>query len=84
MSLIQNDIKIGKSYVCVHDKRVVGTFYYDFGKDIESTYKIIENGSWKNNSPYGVVHRLASDGSVKGIDAYCLNWAFEQSGHFTC
>ena len=28
-----------------------------------------------------VVHRLAGDGSKKGIGAFCLNWALRQSGH---
>ena len=79
--LIHNDIKIGKSYVCIHNDKIVGTFYYDFGKDIEPTYKIIEKGNWKNDNPYGVVHRIAGDGSVKGIGAYCINWAFDQSKH---
>ncbi len=31
--------------------------------------------------PYGVVHRLAGDGSVKGIGSACLEWAFGQCGH---
>ncbi len=34
-----------------------------------------------NNDAYGVVHRVASDGSRKGIGAFCLNWAYEQCGH---
>ena len=33
-----------------------------------------EDGIWQNNSPYGVIHRLAGDGSVKGIGAHCINW----------
>ena len=30
---------------------------------------------------YRVVHRLAGDGSVKGIGSACLEWAFGQCGH---
>ena len=52
-----------------------------FRKDIEPTYHIIEDGSWIDGDSYGVVHRLASDGSEKGIGRYCLDWAYEQSGH---
>ena len=37
--------------------------------------------SWLSDSPYGVVHRIASDGSVKGVGTFCINWAFAQSGH---
>ena len=29
----------------------------------------------------GVVHRIASDGSEKGVGAFCLNWAYAQCGH---
>jgi len=79
--LIRQDIEVGKSYVCEHEGRVVGVFYYEYGQDIDPTYAVIEDGEWLDGSAYGVVHRLAGDGSVKGIGACCLNWAFEQSGH---
>ena len=36
---------------------------------------------WRDDSPYGVVHRLAGDGSVKGVGAFCLDWAYRQCGH---
>lgn len=32
-------------------------------KDIEPTYHTIEDGAWIDGGSYGVVHRLASDGS---------------------
>lgn len=79
--LIHNDIANGKSYVCVDNGRVVGTFYYTYGKDIEPTYNVIEDGAWLDNGPYGVIHRIAGDGSVKGIGSFCIDWAFEQCGH---
>ena len=80
--LIESDINAGKSYVCVNEAgRVIGTFYFIFGKDIEPTYREIENGAWIGDDTYGVVHRVASDGSEKGIGSFCLNWAFGQCGH---
>lgn len=79
--LIHNDILSGTSYVCVHEKRVVGTFFFLTGIDIEPVYRHIENGKWMNDSAYGVVHRLAGDGSLKGIGEFCLNWAYRQCGH---
>jgi RimJ/RimL family protein N-acetyltransferase len=63
------------------DSKVIGTFYFIQGNDIEPTYREIENGAWIDESSYGVVHRLASDGSEKGIGRYCLDWAFKQCGH---
>ena len=80
--LIRNDIISGNSFVCVNDKgTVIGTFYFIFGPDIEPTYAVIENGNWMDKRAYGVVHRLAGDGSEPGIGASCLNWAYEQCGH---
>ena len=79
--LICHDISEGNSYVCIHKGKAVGTFFYIFGEDIDPTYRIIENGEWLDDTPYGVVHRLAGDGSVKGIGKFCLNWAYEQCCH---
>ncbi len=81
-ALIHNDIKDGNSYVCVNDaEEVIGTFFMIFGKDIEPTYKDITEGAWLDDSPYGVVHRIAADGSQKGTGSFCLDWAYEQCGH---
>lgn len=80
-ALIHSDIASGNSYVCTCENEVVGTFFFAQGKDIEPTYQKIENGAWLNDSPYGVVHRLAGNGAVKGIGSFCINWAFEQCGH---
>lgn len=80
-SLIHDDIKNGNSYVCIHNDEIVGTFFYTYGKDIEPTYSVIDDGSWMDDSPYGVVHRIASDGSIGGIGSFCLNWAYSQCGH---
>lgn len=80
--MLHADIRAGKSYVVVHEGSVVGTFYYDFGTEIEPTYRVIEDGDWQDASPYGVVHRLAGDGSVRGIGKAVLDFAKEKSmGH---
>ena len=79
--LIRSDIAEGSSYVCVCEDRIVGTFFFKQGKDIEPTYRVIEDGAWLDNSAYGVIHRLAGDGSVKGIGRFCIEWAFKQCNH---
>ena len=82
VELICRDIRAGNSYVCENDAgEVAGTFYFTSGKDIEPTYRTISDGTWLDESPYGVVHRIAADGSEKGIGTFCLNWAFDQCGH---
>jgi len=80
-ALVRRDIERGQGYVCTCDGRVVGAFFFDQGRDIEPTYRVIEDGAWLDAGPYGVIHRLAGDGSVKGIGAFCIEWAFRQCGH---
>ena len=81
--LLEQDIAEGHSYVCVDEDRdiIVGTFFFVHGEDIEPTYRKIEDGAWISDTPYGVVHRIAGDGSVKGIGSFCIEWAYEQCGH---
>ena len=81
-ALIRRDISNGNSRVCVNgDGKIIGTFFFNQGKDIEPTYREITDGAWLDDSPYGVVHRIAGDGSERGIGAFCINWAYEQCGH---
>ena len=81
-ALIHDDIREGSSYVCINDDgKVTGVFYFTQGKDIEPTYREITDGDWFGDSTYGVVHRIASDGSERGIGQSCISWAFEQCGH---
>lgn len=80
--LVRRDIGEGNSYVCINDDgEIIGTFFFKYGKDIDPTYRVIEDGAWMDDSAYGVVHRIASDGSEKGVGKFCINWAFEQCGH---
>lgn len=79
-ALIRSDVALNRSYVCVDAGRVVGTFCFIYGKDIEPTYHTID-GAWLDDSPYGVVHRIAGDGSVKGIGTFCIEWAWKKCGH---
>ena len=81
-ALIRRDIADRNSYVCENGAgKVVGVFFFIYGEDIEPTYRQITDGAWLDESPYGVVHRIASDGSEKGIGAFCLSWAYGQCGH---
>ena len=79
--LIQQDIAHGNSYVCLQDGRIVGTFFFTQGRNIEPAYQTVEDGCWSSDTPYGVVHRITSDGTVKGTGSFCLDWAFRQCGH---
>ncbi|MDO5294464.1 MAG: GNAT family protein [bacterium] len=76
LSLITADVEAGKSYVCIHENTIVGTFYFAVEQD--PTYKTIYHGAWKNENEYAVVHRVAVDKKGLGVASFCLNWAFEQ------
>ena len=73
------DIAAGNSYVCVDQDRIAAIFFYS--EEPDPTYHTIYDGNWLNDRPYGVVHRIASAGTVKGAGSYCLNWAFSQCGN---
>lgn len=76
--LIMEEIANEHCYVCLDtDSNVVATFCFIAGPD--STYALIEEGEWPSEVPYYVIHRLASDGSVKGITEFCINWCASQS-----
>ena len=75
-ALLAQDIEDGNSYVCEEHGNIIATFYYKEGRD--DTYTKIYNGQWLDESPYGVVHRITSDGTIRGAASFCLNWALEQ------
>lgn len=52
---LDNDIANGNSYVFIDNGEVVGTFAFICGED--ETYRVIENGAWRSDAPYGTVHR---------------------------
>ncbi len=71
VELICSDIQEGISYVVLHNDRIVGSFVFIVGAD--PTYTEID-GKWLNDEPYGTIHRIASDGSTKGIADECLKF----------
>lgn len=76
--LLLDDIGQGKLYVCMEGS-IAAVFY--FAAEDDPTYHIIEDGAWLNQEPYGVVHRIASAGTVKGAASFCMDWAFAQTGN---
>ncbi len=77
--LVAEDISTGCSYVCIEHGKIIATFYYREGDD--NTYAHIYSGQWLNERPYGAVHRITSDGSVRGAASFCLEWAYQQCGN---
>lgn len=74
---LKEDMKNQVSYVLeTDDGEIVGTFALIIGED--PTYAYIENGSWSKDEVYGVIHRIASSGKVKGLTNTCLDYAIEK------
>ena len=75
--LIEVEIEKGNSYVFENDdEKIVGVFSFIQAKD--PNYLVIEKGEWINDEPYGVIHRLASNGEVKGLADKCIEWCFDK------
>ena len=72
LSLVEKDMEKGNSYVVLDNDKVVGTFACVPG--IEPTYIEID-GKWLNDDPYVTIHRIASDGSVKGVFDKAIEYA---------
>jgi len=70
--LIERDLNNNTSYVIENDGKIIATFSFTIG--VEPTYVVIKDGKWLNDRPYGTIHRIASDNSVKGIFDYVMNF----------
>ncbi len=77
LELLESDIQQHRLYVVVDDN-IRGVFYFAFDND--PTYERIEGGAWGSEAPYGVIHRIASDGSG-GIFAACLAFCKERTDY---
>ena len=72
-ALIAEEISQEHCYVCQDEEgKTIGTFCFVPSPD--PNYACIEDGVWLNDAPYHVIHRLASDGSEKGIFKACIDW----------
>ena len=64
--LLRKDIGSRDSYVVEDEKQtVIATFVLRGG--VDPTYDVIYEGRWLNDAPYATIHRIASDGTRKGI-----------------
>ena len=77
-ALINDDIREKRNYVVESDGNVHGVFAFIPGAD--PTYAHIE-GAWKSDAPYGTIHRIASDGEVKGIFAAAIAFCKSRISH---
>ena len=50
-----------------------------FGED--ESYRVIEDGAWHLDQPYGTIHRLASNGKARGVSKACFDFCTAQIGY---
>lgn len=72
--LIQADIEAGNLHVVTLGGKPRAVFTLIAGAD--PTYAVIE-GEWPDNEPYSTMHRLASDGSLRGVFALALRYSMK-------
>ena len=58
------DLRENNLYVVDEDGDILAVFYYNFADD--PTYKTIYDGSWLNDRPYGVIHRIVVSDKARG------------------
>ncbi len=72
---LRQDIALSRLYVCEHDGVLHGVFLFAVMDD--PTYHYID-GAWFNDEPYGVIHRIAGNGTKKGIFRLVLEFCKEK------
>lgn len=74
---LEEDIRQGNLYAVENDG-IHGVFAYFTEPD--PTYSYIEDGAWLSDTPYGTIHRVASDGSG-GVFSAVLAYAMDRNPH---
>ena len=76
--LLQKDIALGKLYTLSNSSGIHGVFYFAIESD--PTYSVIYDGAWRSDAVYGVIHRIAGDGSG-GILKAAVDFAAAKIGY---
>lgn len=77
--MLKNDIELQRLYVVEREGRLCGSFMFAIGPD--PWYAVIDNGAWKNDTPYGVLHRVAAKTKEKGVFRECMDFALSKIRH---
>ncbi len=77
--LIENDINNKKMYVIEEENQIHAVFMFDICED--ETYEVIKNGQWLSDEEYGVIHRVASDGKIKGVLNKAVDFCSVKKAH---
>lgn len=79
LATIEDDIEKDQLYViCDEDDCPRAAFAFLHGED--PTYGYIE-GEWLSDAPYGTIHRVASDGTTRGVLTKAVEYVKKQYDH---
>ena len=76
--ILEEDIEKDRLFVFENDGEIEGAFVFFLGDD--PTYSYIE-GKWISNLPYGVFHRVANGGKLKGMLKQMIDFAKDKTTH---
>ncbi len=77
--LLRSDITKQQLYVLETETGPHGVFAFIIGDD--PTYAVIEQGAWRSSTPYGTIHRIASDGQIHGFLQSAVDFCWQQIPH---
>ena len=76
-SILLEDIICGQLFIEEIEGKAHGVFAFILGED--PSYHAIVDGEWLSDSPYGTIHRVASDGRAKG-KIQAISYRYRLSG----
>ena len=77
--LLRADVAAGQLYVMEAAGGVYAVFAFIIGDD--PTYQVIDGAWLDDETPYGTLHRLGSDGTHTGVLAEAVAWAWTRCPH---
>lgn len=79
LPMLEEDIALGRLFAVDRDGGLAGVFMFEIGDD--PSYAVIEQGAWLDDSPYGVIHRIASKIGEKGVVREAMDFALQKIDH---
>ena len=78
VSGLEADLNRAQLYIWEANGAIHGVFVLQLGE--EANYREIQ-GAWRSDTPYGTIHRVASDGAVPGLFAACMDFCRARVNH---
>ena len=78
-ALLVQDLDWGLLYALREGPVLHAVFRFEIAPD--PTYAVIEGGRWRSDTPYGTIHRVASDGQVHGVLPKIVDFCTARTPH---